>query len=312
MDTSVFRTILDNVSEGVYFVDSNRAITLWNKAAEDISGYKESEVKGRLCQDNLLSHMDRFGRSLCLDGCPLHATLHDGEERKAEVLLRHKEGHRVPMNVHIMPVYSKGVIVGALEIFAAQSPRRYEEGFVEALTSLAMKDPLTDLPNRTYLTNVLESKLLEHRRFGRQFCVAFVDIDNFTLFNNYFGHTVGDSILQSISGSFLRSLRGSDRIGRWGGEEFLGVFNVKGGQDPYIISERVRMLVACSGVTHNGSQLAVTASVGLTVVQPNDTVDSIVSRADSLMYKSKKRGKNCSTTDAPPPIDGIPETILFD
>jgi PAS domain S-box-containing protein len=93
----LYAVILGNIHEGVYFVDSERKITFWNKGAERITGYTEGEVVGHFCYDNILKHVNDEGLHLCLGGCPLHQTLSDGQGREALVYLHHKEGYRVPV-----------------------------------------------------------------------------------------------------------------------------------------------------------------------------------------------------------------------
>ncbi|MDL2324972.1 sensor domain-containing diguanylate cyclase [Ruminococcaceae bacterium OttesenSCG-928-A16] len=306
--TSLFKAILNNMDDGVYYVDLERRISLWNHAAEKITGYTSQEMVGHFCHDNLLCHIDLEGHPLCTVGCPLYASMGDGTPRQAEVLLRHKNGYRVPVTVKAVPVYSGDVVVGAVEIFRTKSAVIYEDRFVDAIAEKAMSDPLTGLPNRTYLESYLEYKLQQFARFGNPFCVLFADIDNFNLFNNHFGHNTGDAILQSIAQNISANLHGTEKMGRWGGEEFLGIFDLHDDAEPYAIAERIRSLFAHSGATYNGTHLAVTASVGLSVVKANDTAESIVARADTLMYKSKVRGKNCVTLDIAPP-DGLAATL---
>ncbi|HEY6837725.1 MAG TPA: PAS domain S-box protein, partial [Geobacteraceae bacterium] len=119
-----FRKLLDNLYDGVYFVDRDRLITYWNKGAERISGYTAEEVMGKSCKDSLLVHMDDKGTILCLAGCPLAATMEDRKERRAEVYLHHKDGHRVPVVVRVAPIPDRaGKIIGAVEIFSENSTR---------------------------------------------------------------------------------------------------------------------------------------------------------------------------------------------
>src|ERR1017187_5447325 len=83
-----YRQILDSLADGVYFVDTERRITYWNRGAEAISGYSAQDVLGRSCSDNLLVHANAEGCQLCLHGCPLLATLRDGANRQADVFLK--------------------------------------------------------------------------------------------------------------------------------------------------------------------------------------------------------------------------------
>src|SRR5271167_1619652 len=93
--TSFHAKLLDSISDGVYFVDSQWQITYWNRGAERLTGYSAGEAVGRQCPDNFLEHVDAAGHALCIDGCPLTSTIRDGQAREAEIFLRHKLGHRV-------------------------------------------------------------------------------------------------------------------------------------------------------------------------------------------------------------------------
>jgi len=289
--------ILNNLSEGVYFVNMDRAIIFWNKAAEDITGFSKEEMIGKHCQESNLRHIDAEGRLVCDMGCPLYATINDGQQRKHEVFVRHKHGHRIPIRVNIFPIWDNGSIQGAVEVFTLNSPTVYEDNLIEELSNSAMKDLLTGLPNRRFTESYMEYRLTELKRFERKFCVVFLDIDNFGKFNNTYGHELGDEVLKNVAKSIAHIIRKGDLYGRWGGEEFIGVFEIKADSDALTIGEKVRALIANSEVERNGEKLAVTASLGVAVARKGETVHGVVKRADLLMYQSKQNGKNCVTTD---------------
>ncbi len=293
----LYLSIINNLCDGVYLVDGERRITFWNKAAEDITGYSAAEILGQRCQDNLLSHIDKEGHTLCILGCPLHDTIIDGKQRKAEVFLRHKDGHRIPVYVNISPLKDGDEIVGAVEIFTPSSPVVYEDDLIERLSNMAMVDPLTGIANRRKMESYLEYRLHELKRFHRQFCVAFLDIDNFSAFNNTYGHNAGDEMLKSVSKSINRSMRTSDLLGRWGGEEFVAVFEIKHDEEAVMLAKKLCVLTAGSVINVGGKELSVTASIGITVALIDDGIQSVIDRADSLMYQSKQKGKNCVTSD---------------
>ncbi|MFQ9639578.1 MAG: PAS domain S-box protein, partial [Eisenbergiella sp.] len=184
----LYLTIINNMTDGVYLVDLERRILFWNKAAETITGYCADEIVGRQCQDNLLNHIDEEGRPLCITGCPLFSAIIDGKQRREHVFVRHKDGYRIPILVNIFPLKKDGEIIGAIEIFSQNSPTIYEDNLVEHLSEIAMHDTLTKLPNRRYLESFLDYKLNEYQRFGRLFAVLFADIDDFSHFNNEYGH----------------------------------------------------------------------------------------------------------------------------
>lgn len=212
----LYLDIINNLCDGVYFVNLERKIMFWNKAAEDITGYSADEIIGKACQESKLSHIDEDGRPLCLVGCPLFATIIDGVQRKERVFVRHKQGHRIPIIVNIFPITRDKEIIGAIEIFTQDSPTVYEDTLVEQLSDMAMKDALTCLPNRRYLESFLKYKIDEYNRFGKLIAVIFADIDDFSKFNNEYGHDVGDKVLTNIATSIRRSMRKDDLVGRWG------------------------------------------------------------------------------------------------
>lgn len=292
-----YLNIINNLSDGVYLVDLKRKINFWNKAAEEITGYTSEEVVGRNCEDNLLNHIDSEGRPLCLVGCPLYATMIDEKQRKEEVFLRHKKGHRIPIFVNIFPIYEDNKVVGAAEIFTPHSPVTYKDDLVEKLSNMAMKDALTEIPNRKYLESFLDYKLNEYKRFNSSFAVLFLDIDNFRDFNNTYGHDVGDLVLKNVAKSCQKHTRKSDMFGRWGGEEFVGIYAIKEDYEASIIAEKVRMLIENTEIMNGETRLSVTASIGITVNKQDDNQETIVERADHLMYDSKEKGKNCVSVD---------------
>lgn len=295
---NLYLEIINNICDGVYVTDLERRIIFWNKAAEEITGYKKEDIIGQSCQNNLLNHIDRDGRPLCLLGCPLYATIIDGHQRKDEVFLRHKKGYRMPILVNIFPIIEDNNITGAIEIFTPKSPVVYEDSLIERLSDLAMNDQLTGVANRRKLESVLEYRLNEMRRFQNKFCVVFLDIDNFSKFNNTYGHEAGDNVLQCISKSIMHTIRKSDTFGRWGGEEFIGIFEINNDYGASVAAEKIRVLISNTEIPYEGENLSVTASLGVTVARDDDTVDSVVKRADELMYQSKQKGKNRVTSDA--------------
>src|SRR6056297_3396468 len=99
-----YKRLLEELHEGVYFVDNNRQILYWNKSAERITGYLAEEVVGTHCYDNLLVHVDDNGNSLCRGICPLAMTINTLDKFTGKVYLHHKEGHRVPVTIKTLPM----------------------------------------------------------------------------------------------------------------------------------------------------------------------------------------------------------------
>ena len=293
----LYLEIISNLYDGVYFVDTKQRITFWNKASEDITGYEEKDILGTFYHANILNHINKEGHNLCDMGCPLQATLIDGKQRKADVFLKHKNGHYIPVKVNVFPFKQDGEIKGAIEIFTLNTSIAYEDNLIEELSNMAMNDQLTGLPNRRKIENHLEYRFNEMKHYQKKFCVIFLDIDNFSDFNNKYGHTAGDEVLKNISKSVMNTVRKTDLFGRWGGEEFIGVFEIKNNYEGELIAEKIRSLIARTNIPYEGMDLSVTASLGVTLANENDYIDSVVKRSDKLMYESKQKGKNCVTSD---------------
>jgi len=289
---NLYKQILDELSEGVYFVDKDRKITYWNKGAEEISGFKAEDVVGKHCYANVLRHIDDNGTALCKGGCPLHKTLLDGQERNAGVYLHHRDGHRVSVAVNTIPIYEQGAIIGAAEIFTDDNKRATLHKTLEKYKELALYDALTELPNRRYIDTFLENQLREFEDLGISFALIMMDIDHFKLFNDTYGHDVGDLVLKMVAKTFRDIFRKNDVVGRWGGEEFLAVLKESSLDELKEITERTRLLVEKSELSHAGKNLNVMISIGATLVCKGDTVFSIQKRADEALYKSKEAGRN--------------------
>lgn len=294
----LYLSILNNIQDGVYYVDIHRKIKFWNKGAEQITGYRADEMVGLHCPESGLNHIDEFGNHLCVTGCPLFATNIDGVVRTEKVFVRHKNGFRIPLLTTVYPIRENGVIVGSVEVFTRNSPKVYDDNLIENLSEKAMHDSLTRLPNRAYLENFLQYKLSEYQRFGKRFALLFADIDHFRVFNNTYGHDVGDLVLTDIAKSIMHTIKKEDMFGRWGGEVFVGIFSINRNYEASVIAEQLRHLVENTVVTNSdGQELKVTISVGVTISRHQDTPDDIIKRADSLMYQSKHNGRNVVSSD---------------
>ncbi len=291
-----FQHIVDNLFDGAYIVDRNRRILFWNHAAETITGFTPAEVDGKSCADNILIHVDAEGRSLCDSQCPLAATMTDGRTREAAVYLHHKAGHRVPVQVRQVALRDAGQkIVGVLQLFRETLSEKDCRQHLQELQELVLLDSMTRLPNRRYLESEIESAFSRFRRYGLPFGVLFFDVDHFKTLNDTYGHAAGDQALITIAETLRKTIRPQDTIGRWGGEEFLGIFPGVQREKLFEIGDRLRALVGQSWVHHGGKDIQLTVSAGGTLVRATDTLQSVVDTADTMMYRSKEAGRNCVT-----------------
>jgi diguanylate cyclase (GGDEF)-like protein/PAS domain S-box-containing protein len=284
--------VLNDLFEGVYFVDKDRGITFWNQAAERITGFSANEMLGRYCYDNILNHVDQSGKQLCFDGCPLHGTLQDGIQRTAQVYLHHKLGHRVRVDIRVRPLYINGEIIGAAEVFSNAEIGDCVDIGIKAMERLALYDQLTQLPNRRYIDNYLGNQIRDYQTLGIDFGVMMLDLDLFKNINDTYGHNIGDLVLKMVADTLQSSIRKNDFIGRWGGEEFIAILRGVNQHELKIIAEKVCKLVERSGLNHDQSNICVTISIGATMFESTDNATTVIQRADNALYTSKREGRN--------------------
>ncbi len=295
---NIYEKIIANLHDGLFFVDKDAVITYWNKAAERITGYPRNEVLGKSCTENFLSYYDEEGNMVSGDLCPIQTTISDGIPRESDLYIIHKNGSRIPVSVRVSTVKdSKNRITGAIELFTDISTKTVNELRIRELEKIALVDNLTKLANRHYIEKELKSRFEEKKRFNIPFGILFADIDDFKEFNDRYGHLAGDEVLKKVAEVFVTNSRPFDLFGRWGGEEFIGIIRNINGSDLYNLGEKMRNLVSESKVVKNDEMLRITISIGATLVKQGDSINSLIERADRLLYKSKDSGKNILSSD---------------
>ena len=130
------------------------------------------------------------------------------------------------------------------------------------------------------------------KRVKVPFGIFFIDIDHFKNFNDTYGHDVGDQVLRFIAATFVGNSRPFDLYGRWGGEEFVAIIRNIGPEDLVLLGNRIRVLVEHSYLVHADKKLSVNISLGATMAREGDSIDSLTKRADTLLYESKRLGRN--------------------
>lgn len=285
--------LLDHFFDGVYIVDEKRKILFWNKSAERITGYTASEAMGKCCHENLLRHVTTQGVPLCENGCPLEGTMSDGMPRAADVYLHHKSGHRVPVQVRASPMYDKNSLIrGAVEIFTDNTHHAAVFRQLKEMERSLYQDSLTGIGNRKFADIRLSELMGAYVDHGQPFGVLFVDIDHFKAVNDTYGHATGDKVLALVARTLQNGLRPTDRVCRWGGEEFVCLLPNVDRVELQQVAERARVLVDRSWLDTGLGALRVTVSIGGTLAQVWDSASSLVERADRNMYMAKQAGRN--------------------
>lgn len=155
------------------------------------------------------------------------------------------------------------------------------------LENLAIKDGLTDLYNHKHIHEMLETNIRLAKRYGRELSLMMIDIDNFKTVNDCYGHQFGDTVLTHVANEIKASVRESDIIGRYGGEEFIIILPETSAREAYILGDRIRNNISSIVFKHD---IHITVSGGISQL----VVDSqqLIYDADQLLYHSKNNGKN--------------------
>jgi len=166
-----------------------------------------------------------------------------------------------------------------------------EKGF-EALSRLAFYDSLTGLPNRNLFNDRLEHGIASAQRHGGALALLCIDIDHFKRVNDAFGHEAGDELLREVAARLARTVRSSDTVARWGGDEFVAILDGVGDRAS-AAAIAAKMLSACdSAYSVCGRDCRITLSIGASIY-PRDGKDTaaLFERADRAMYEAKARGR---------------------
>jgi len=281
LDPGLHRSLLDQLDEGVCMVDRDRRILYWNRAAERISGYFAHEVAGQFSHGDLLMHCENDGSLRPGDGNAFAGVMLDGEQRESTVFLRHREGHRLLVELQSRPIRdASGAVVGAMEVFeeAVASPvhRRNQ------LESFGCSDSSTRAANRKYGEMMVRHALEALNVFEIPFGWLRVGLDGAANLDRGYGHGMVDAAVKMIAAAVDRSLASLDFLTRWDPSEFRVEVHGCSRSELATSAERLRLLVSASTLEWWGDRLRVTVSVGGATAEPGDTIESLEQRVGQV------------------------------
>ena len=279
------RVFLESAPDAAVIVGSDGEMLLVNGQTEALFGYDREELVGRpiemLLPERLRHAHVGHRRGYLSDPRtrPMGAGL--------ELAGRRKDGSEFPVDISLSAIETDEGRV-AMAFIRDVTQRKVAE---EKLAYQAMHDSLTDLPNRSLLKDRLDQALARSRRTGRTIAVLFLDLDHFKVINDGRGHAVGDQLLVAVAHRLRSVVRPGDTVARFGGDEFVVVFDNLGNPwEASQLSERL-MGVVEAPMEIDGTELFVTASVGVAVAGPGASAGSLLRDADTAMYRAKETGR---------------------
>jgi diguanylate cyclase (GGDEF)-like protein len=199
----------------------------------------------------------------------------------------------LPYHFLSLSAYEIGIFLDStLLSFAIADRMRQVELERRHAVHLAQTDPLTVLLNRRGFEEHAERELVRARRYNRPLAVVVLDIDHFKRVNDRHSHAGGDVVLLEIAHCLQQGARVSDLVGRWGGEEFILLLPETDLTEAAQLAERLRLGIAGRRIAFGGEEIPCTASFGVAGLAPSDTLDSLIHRADTLLYRAKEQGRN--------------------
>ncbi|TVT46436.1 MAG: EAL domain-containing protein [Denitromonas halophila] len=278
--------VFDASNEAIAILDHRFRIVSVNPALERISGYRQSDVVGRHCAEQLIGEA-ADGESWRSTVARLRSTRHWAGEAQ---LLR-ADGSHYPGWISLGAVTGDGgrsthFVVSISDI----SERKLTE---QRLRHMAEYDALTGLPNRTLLLDRMGSALESARRNQKHLGVLFIDLDRFKNINDSLGHAVGDGLLRQVAARLSAVVRSADTVSRLGGDEFVVLLTEldTAGRAAAVASKILKALATPYEVS--GHELSITPSIGITVSpEDGDNRDLLLKNADAAMYSAKENGRN--------------------
>jgi len=294
--------LLESVGDGIYGVNINEKCVFINKAALNILGFKEDEILHK-DEHKLFHHHTLDFTSYEKENCPIFKTLHDRKTRVVRENFIKKDGTYFPVDLTVSPTGTSGVIVVFRDITASvQYEKRLETEVQEKtidlknanihLQELLNTDTLTNIASRRFFLEHLERDIHHTNRNKVPLTLISLDIDNFKIVNDTYGHDIGDEVLKFFCRIVSSSLRKSDLFGRVGGEEFcISCYNTKLNGALHL-AQKIRESVEKSIFSQNEMVIKITCSIGISEFVLDSSLDNLIKNADIALYKAKETGKN--------------------
>ncbi len=285
--------VFDNLFDAVCLVDADRRIIFWNGSAETLTGYRSSDMLGMSCRDSGVIHINEDGESYCLTHCPLLETDPTDEVRRAEVFIRHREGHMVPVQARMFPFRDEdGHIVGAAEIFSDVSIGDEVRKHMSELESLARLDTLTRLANRRHIEEGVTSRLAELERYGQFFGLILMDVDHFAGLNEKYGREAGDDILKMLARTLILNTRPFDLVGRWEDDAFIALVAHVDEAGIKASADRFKGLLEKSELPWGTTPVSVCVTMAIALPSRGEKPDTLLMRAERKLREAKEaRGR---------------------
>jgi diguanylate cyclase (GGDEF)-like protein/PAS domain S-box-containing protein len=282
-----FRAVSDTARDAIVMVDPTGAVAYWNRAAERIFGYTQSEALGKSVHQWLTPA--RY-RAKAHEAMQVFTKTGRGGilGQIVEMAALRKDGVEFPIEVSVA-----GMLIGT-EWHAVATIRDITERRrnLEQIRFSAQHDNLTGLANRTVFVEALQQAIQRAQRDGEKFAVLYLDLDHFKDVNDTLGHPVGDLLLQALADRLRSNIRGMDTVARFGGDEFALIqTSIPAPMDAAVLADKLLQAIGAP-FTIQGDEIRTGASIGIAVYGLDSlTAEALLSHADVALYRAKAEGR---------------------
>ncbi len=291
--------LLENMYDAVVFFDSAGRISLWNRGAERLTGIAGGSIRGHLWQPEMLRLADEKGIPIHDSDCPVFAALRSGVQSLRRLTMVGRTGRPNTVDTHAIPVSGDdGVMLGAILLFHDATSETSLEQRCQTLYDKSTKDPLTQVANRAEFDRVLEIFIAAHRQQTVPCSLMMCDLDHFKNVNDVYGHQAGDDAIKCVAAVLKSNSRPGDLVARYGGEEFVMLFADCDNATATRRTEQIRKSLSQIAQPRLEGRI-VTASFGVTEIQPGDTAETMLRRADRAAWRPKAGDATASFNSAP-------------
>ncbi len=292
-EASIFEAkLLDNMYDAVIFVNSRGRIVVWNHGAERLTGIPGASIRQQRWQPDILKLCDEKDHAISENDCPVAAAINSGVQSLRRLTVWGRNGRCVAVDTHVIPVIGgDGNTQGAILLLHDASSEISLEQRCQSLADKASRDPLTQVANRAEFDRVHPMFINAHHQQQVPCALLMCDLDRFKRVNDTYGHQAGDEAIKSLASLLKGACHPGDLVARYGGEEFVVLLADCDNTTASRRADQIR--VALSQVAQpamNGQ--SITVSFGVTEIQPGDTPETMLRRADRALLMAKENGRN--------------------
>ncbi|MEM7313631.1 MAG: diguanylate cyclase [Planctomycetota bacterium] len=284
--------LFDSISEGAFYLDHNGIVTRWNRSASNLTGLTSECILQQQWDPAVLKMKDATGGLIVHDNCPVQLSLATGRKSRQLITIRGGSGDFLQIDLQVVPVVTaNGSILGVTVLMRDATSQINLEEEVQTLHKKATSDGLTGLANRAEFDAFHKAAIEKHLQQQKPCSLIICDIDRFKSINDDFGHQAGDEALVSFAAILQRACPNGDLVARYGGEEFVLVCENCNSAQATRLAEEIRIELSQTPLSELRGK-CITASFGVTEIQPGDTPETMLRRADRGLLQAKDTGRN--------------------